>query len=82
MESIVRSKLKMNRKQLIVLWVTATLLVLVCIFPPTYYPDGFLGSSRIDTVALIVQCVVPIIVIGTGLFLTLGNKTERIEPSR
>jgi ABC-type Fe3+ transport system permease subunit len=68
----------MNKKQKIVLWVAAALLVLVCVFPPTYRLNRR-GRDQIDTVALIVQFVVPIVVIGTGLFLTLGNKTKKDE---
>lgn len=75
----------MNRKQTVVLWVTIGLLVLVCLFPPTYNPGGkLLGlgeRSRLDIVGF-VQRAIPILAVGAGLFLTLRDKRKKDDKDK
>ena len=58
----------MNKKQLIIAWITGIIICLICLHPPTYRPY----HDRIDIVKTI-QYVIPILIIGILLIFTLRN---------
>lgn len=59
----------MNKKQLIVAWVTGIIISLICLHPPTY---RYHLQQRIDVVKAVLY-IIPILIIGILLIFTLRN---------
>ena len=84
----------MSKRQFIVMWVTIGVIVLMCLFPPwtrsgpsgrqrTQY-DSLLDpprSGRLDGSMLLVQ-IVPVVLIGGGLMLSLKERSGQGPPSQ